>query len=247
MRMHMDSYCAISRSGYEALFGNTEIHSGLRFGLCFGGAGADQRNALPQPNNTAKLFQFVFNKAYAADREHLVQSLKGTMKLLLDENLSRRLVPQLQAHYLGSSQVVLLGIESATDKGVWQKANNDGYVIVTRDADFQELSLVWGHPPKVIRLKTFNQSREATLTPAPHDPGPARLTSINPASVSAWPWGRQLWRLWLGVEWLAGRQRARTASSRKACPPRSTSSQDSPPCPKSWILWKRRRSVSSGP
>jgi len=37
------------------------------------------------------------------------------------------------------------------------------YVIVTRDADFQELSLVWGQPPKVIRLRTFNQNRAATL------------------------------------------------------------------------------------
>jgi predicted nuclease of predicted toxin-antitoxin system len=36
-------------------------------------------------------------------------------------------------------------------------------VIVTRDADFQELSPVWGQPPKVIRLKTLNQSRTATL------------------------------------------------------------------------------------
>ena len=36
-------------------------------------------------------------------------------------------------------------------------------MIVTRGADFQELSLVWGQPPKVIRLKTMNQSRAATL------------------------------------------------------------------------------------
>lgn len=85
------------------------------------------------------------------------------MKLLLDENLSRRLVPFLQHDYPDSSQVVLLGMESASDKEVWQKAKDDGYVIVTRDADFQELSLVWGQPPKVIRLKTLNQSRAATL------------------------------------------------------------------------------------
>lgn len=85
------------------------------------------------------------------------------MKLLLDENLSRRLVPFLQHDYPGSSQVVLLGMESASDKEVWQRARDDGYVIITRDADFQELSLVWGQPPKVIRLKTLNQSRAATL------------------------------------------------------------------------------------
>ena len=85
------------------------------------------------------------------------------MKLLLDENLSRRLDPFLQFSYPGSSQVVLLGMESATDKEVWQKARDEGYVIVVRDADFQELSLVWGQPPKVIRLKTPNLSRAATL------------------------------------------------------------------------------------
>ena len=85
------------------------------------------------------------------------------MKLLLDENLSRRLVPFLQHDYPGSNQVVLLGMESASDKEVWQRARDDGYVILTRDADFQELSLVWGQPPKVIRLRTMNQSRAATL------------------------------------------------------------------------------------
>lgn len=85
------------------------------------------------------------------------------MKLLLDENLSRRLVPFLQHDYPGSNQVVLLGMESATDKEVWHRARDDDFVILTRDADFQELSLVWGQPPKVIRLKTLNQSRAATL------------------------------------------------------------------------------------
>jgi predicted nuclease of predicted toxin-antitoxin system len=72
-------------------------------------------------------------------------------------------VPFLQHDFPDSSQVVLLGMESASDKEVWQKAKDEGYVIVTRDADFQELSLVWGQPPKVIRLKTLNQSRAATL------------------------------------------------------------------------------------
>jgi len=85
------------------------------------------------------------------------------MKLLLDENLSRRLVPFLQYDFPGSTQVVLLGMESASDKEVWQRARDDGYVVVTRDADFQELSLVWGAPPQVIRLRTPNQTRAAVL------------------------------------------------------------------------------------
>ena len=85
------------------------------------------------------------------------------MKLLLDENLSRRLVPFLQHDFPGATQVVLLGMESASDKEVWQRAKDEGYVVVTRDADFQELSLVWGAPPQVIRLRTPNQTRAAVL------------------------------------------------------------------------------------
>ena len=84
------------------------------------------------------------------------------MKLLLDENLSLRLLPFLQHDYPGSSHVVMLGLEAATDSDVWQKAKDENFVIVTRDADFQELSLVWGHPPKVIWLKIPNQNRAAS-------------------------------------------------------------------------------------
>jgi predicted nuclease of predicted toxin-antitoxin system len=47
--------------------------------------------------------------------------------------------------------------------GKRQKAKDDGYVVVTRDSDFQELSLVWGSPPQVIRLRTPNQTRAAVL------------------------------------------------------------------------------------
>ena len=76
------------------------------------------------------------------------------MKLLLDENLSQRLVPFLQHDFPGSIQVVLLGMQSATDKEVWLKAKKDDYVIVTRDADFQELSLVWGQRSYASRRST---------------------------------------------------------------------------------------------
>ena len=46
------------------------------------------------------------------------------MKLLLDENLSRRLVPFLLHDFPGSSHVVLLGLQSAADKEVWQHAKD---------------------------------------------------------------------------------------------------------------------------
>jgi len=85
------------------------------------------------------------------------------MKLLLDENLSRRIVPFLQSDFPGSSRVSLLGMESASDDEIWQYAKNNDLVIVSRDADFQERSLVAGHPPQVIWLKIPNRSKTVVL------------------------------------------------------------------------------------
>ncbi|GIX53636.1 DUF5615 family PIN-like protein [Sphaerotilus sulfidivorans] len=55
------------------------------------------------------------------------------MKLLLDENLSRRLVPSLQAVYPGSSQVDLLDLSGANDHAVWTYARAHDFAIVTKD------------------------------------------------------------------------------------------------------------------
>jgi len=40
------------------------------------------------------------------------------MKLLLDENLSRRIAPFLQTAFPGSSQVTLVGLESKSDSEI---------------------------------------------------------------------------------------------------------------------------------
>jgi predicted nuclease of predicted toxin-antitoxin system len=86
------------------------------------------------------------------------------MKLLLDENLSRRIVPFLQQAYPDSAQVVLVGLQSATDLAIWEYAKEHGYVVVTRDIDFVDLSLLKGQPPKLIRLRVQNQSRATILS-----------------------------------------------------------------------------------
>ncbi len=85
------------------------------------------------------------------------------MKLLLDENLSRRIVPFIQDNYPGSTQVALVGLEQADDMSIRQYAIDNGYVIATRDADFYELNLLYGQPPRVIWLKTGNQGKSATI------------------------------------------------------------------------------------
>lgn len=85
------------------------------------------------------------------------------MKLLLDENLSRRLVPFLQADYPGSSQVALLGLQKATDREIWEYAGSNDFILVSKDSDFHELSILYGAPPKVIWLKIGNQSKASSL------------------------------------------------------------------------------------
>ncbi|MFZ5595339.1 MAG: DUF5615 family PIN-like protein [Pseudomonadota bacterium] len=83
------------------------------------------------------------------------------MKLLLDENLSRRIVPFLQTDYPGSSQVALDGLEAADDREIWKYAKANDFVIVTRDSDFYDLSLIHGSPPQVVWVKTGNLTKAA--------------------------------------------------------------------------------------
>ncbi|WP_031436461.1 DUF5615 family PIN-like protein [Methylobacter tundripaludum] len=81
------------------------------------------------------------------------------MKLLFDENLSRRIVPFIQDSYPGSTQVALIGLERV----IRQYAINNDYVIVTQDADFYEMGLIHGQPPKIVWLKMGNHSKTTTI------------------------------------------------------------------------------------
>ena len=80
------------------------------------------------------------------------------MKLLLDENLSGRLVESLADLYPGSEQVLLLGLGGAEDGAVWEHAGLHGFIIVSKDSDFRDRSILVGAPPKVIWLRLGNCS-----------------------------------------------------------------------------------------
>ncbi len=83
------------------------------------------------------------------------------MKLLLDQNLSHRLLQALNKFYPGSTHVRLVGLERASDAEIWDYAKAHGFIIVSQDADFQELAQLRGGPPKVIWLQSANTSTEA--------------------------------------------------------------------------------------
>lgn len=86
------------------------------------------------------------------------------MKLLLDENLSPRLVAAVEVAFPGSAHVHALGLGAADDMAVWQYARDQGFVIVTKDADYNDLSLIKGHPPKVVWVRRGNCSTEEIQT-----------------------------------------------------------------------------------
>ncbi len=85
------------------------------------------------------------------------------MKLLLDENLSYRLVAQLALTYPDSQHVDLVGLHAQADSAIWKFASDHGFTIVSKDNDFRQLSFLHGAPPKVIWLSAGNATTETIL------------------------------------------------------------------------------------
>jgi predicted nuclease of predicted toxin-antitoxin system len=78
------------------------------------------------------------------------------VKLLFDQNLSPRLVKTLADLYPESHHVHLLKLDEADDRKLWEFAKEHGYCIVTKDADFSDLALLLGQPPKVLWIRRGN-------------------------------------------------------------------------------------------
>ena len=78
------------------------------------------------------------------------------MKLLLDENVSDRVVAQILDLYPGSTHVKAHNLIHSDDALIWEFAQQHGYTIVSKDADFHQRSLVYGHPPKLVFLRVGN-------------------------------------------------------------------------------------------
>jgi len=76
------------------------------------------------------------------------------MKLLFDENLSRKLVELLRDLFPESVHVAKVGLSSgASDRQIWEYAKQNAFAIITADTDFVVLAKALGPPPKVIVLE----------------------------------------------------------------------------------------------
>ena len=82
------------------------------------------------------------------------------MKLLFDENLSPKLPRLLAAFFPDSAHVRECGLLGHPDEDVWEYARANGFTIVSKDSDFQQRSLLYGHPPKIVWLRIGNCTRQ---------------------------------------------------------------------------------------
>jgi predicted nuclease of predicted toxin-antitoxin system len=86
-----------------------------------------------------------------------------TPRLLFDEQLPPQLVRQLASLFPDSAHVYDLRLGGARDSAVWDAALQNGFVLITKDEDFQSVSVFRGHPPKVIWVRIGNASVAATV------------------------------------------------------------------------------------
>ncbi len=78
------------------------------------------------------------------------------VKLLFDQNLSPSLPKRLREQFPGSVHVRDIHMDRAPDHLLWEFARDNGYTIVTQDADFTDRALLHGFPPKIVWLRCGN-------------------------------------------------------------------------------------------
>ena len=60
--------------------------------------------------------------------------------------------------FIHSTHVHECGLGSADDSAIWRFAKENGYTIISKDSDFQDRSILYGQPPKLIWMRAANCS-----------------------------------------------------------------------------------------
>ena len=81
------------------------------------------------------------------------------MTFLFDQNLSRALVAKHSDLFPESAHVSAIDLAESGDALVWDRAKQDGLVIVTKDSDFHPRAFLYGAPPKVVWIRLGNAAR----------------------------------------------------------------------------------------
>jgi predicted nuclease of predicted toxin-antitoxin system len=80
------------------------------------------------------------------------------VNLLLDQNISFRVVVLLTNTFENVKQVKQLNLTDASDLDIWNYALKNKFTIVSFDSDFIDLANLKGSPPKIIWLRFGNSS-----------------------------------------------------------------------------------------
>jgi predicted nuclease of predicted toxin-antitoxin system len=80
------------------------------------------------------------------------------VRLLFDNNLSSRLPRLLDDLFPNAVHVEMVGLERASDDDVWWYARDNDCIVVTKDSDFRDFSVLRGFPPRVVLLRIGNCS-----------------------------------------------------------------------------------------
>jgi predicted nuclease of predicted toxin-antitoxin system len=87
------------------------------------------------------------------------------MKILLDANISWRLTINLKEYFEECLHVDYIGLSvPPKDIDIWNFAKENDFVIISNDTDFLNLLNQKGYPPKIVLLKTGNQSNNYIKT-----------------------------------------------------------------------------------
>ena len=78
------------------------------------------------------------------------------MKLLFDQNLPRRLPEVVSGLFPESTHVAREELMTASDEAIWVFAKNRDFIIVSKDTDFYQRSMLYGQPPKVVWMNVGN-------------------------------------------------------------------------------------------
>jgi predicted nuclease of predicted toxin-antitoxin system len=90
------------------------------------------------------------------------------VKLLFDENLSRKLVVRPVEWCPGSAHVSEASLLESPVPEIWEFVTARDVVIVNADSDFEDLATTIGPPPKVVWLR---RSAGSPCCGAPRTPG----------------------------------------------------------------------------
>ena len=80
------------------------------------------------------------------------------MKFLLDENISYRIFPKITDLFPNSAHLKEFDLIESNDWEIWDFAAQNDYVILSKDSDFHQRSILDAPPPKLVFLRVGNCS-----------------------------------------------------------------------------------------